>query len=493
MKDSEKKDLLRQRKQDPNKVRTRNGTGSIYQTSLLAKILGLMGMKAASLDPFGVGLEMEADKPGWCDALNGLPGLFGSSVNEAFELRRWVSFVETILPEILQPEETFPMAQEIEEFLTAVREALALARPDEFFRTWDMLCSLKERFRERTRLGLSGEEKDFSFQDIRTFLETLAQVLDAGLPKAQRAGGLYGTYFINELMQFESLPPTSSTRVGEEEIKIQTVKPLKFRQIPVSPFLEGPVHALRVLQDVRAARKLYKAVKASDLFDKKLKMFKLNVPLTKESFEIGRNKIFAPGWLENESIFLHMAYKFLLETLRSGLYEEFFNDLKSGLVCFQDPRRYGRSPLENSSFIASSRFPDARVHGAGFVARLSGATAEWISMVLYMGLGRHPFRWVGGELRFEPRPVLPGWFFTQKAIGDFEKGTFGFKALDQTWIVYHNALGRDTYAGKGLLPSAYELLYRDDRRVSHRGAYLPEAQAKDLRCGKLARVTITLS
>ena len=70
-------------------------------------------------------------------------------------------------------------------------------------------------------------------------------------------------------------------------------------------------------------------------------------------------------------------------------------------MAFQDPAVYGRSPLENSSFIASSRFPDPKVHGVGFVARLSGATAEWISMVLHMGLGATPFRVVDGTLRFE--------------------------------------------------------------------------------------------
>ena len=65
---------------------------------------------------------------------------------------------------------------------------------------------------------------------------------------------------------------------------------------------------------------------------------------------------------------------------------------------YHKPEIYGRSPLENSSFIASSRFPDAKAHGVGFVARLSGATAEWISMVLHMGLGAAPFRVVDGAV-----------------------------------------------------------------------------------------------
>ena len=61
-------------------------------TTLLGKILTLVVNKLASLDPCGVGIEMEADRPGWCDAMNGLPGLLGSSVNETIELKRLADF-----------------------------------------------------------------------------------------------------------------------------------------------------------------------------------------------------------------------------------------------------------------------------------------------------------------------------------------------------------------------------------------------------------------
>ncbi len=198
------------------------------------------------------------------------------------------------------------------------------------------------------------------------------------------------------MLEHEKLP----LRINPEDPDappVQYVRALRFKQIPFSAFLEGPVHALRVMHMPKQAKRLYQAVKGSELYDRKLKMYKLNVPLTKESYEIGRNKIFTPGWLENESIFLHMHYKFLFELLRSGLAEEYFAEIKNGVVAFLDPGRYGRSPLENSSFIASSRFPDARVHGTGFVARLSGSTAEWISMVFYMGMGAQPFQWVHGQ------------------------------------------------------------------------------------------------
>jgi hypothetical protein len=384
-----------------------------------------------------------------------------------------------------------PVAVEVSEMMQAVKETLALANPDDFFKTWDTLTSLRERFRDKTRLGVSGEEKNVTREEIEAFLTQIEKTLSSGLSRAFTPAGLCVSYFINEMVEFEKLatPPTSKEA---NEAPLQYVRALRFKQIPLSPFLEGPVHALRVAKDPKRAKRIYQAVKASDLYDRKLKMYKLNVPLVKESYEIGRNKVFTPGWLENESIFLHMHYKFLFEVLRSGLAEEFFAEMKNGIVAYRDPKVYGRSPLENSSFIASSRFPDPRVHGVGFVARLSGSTAEWISMVFHMALGAQPFRWKDGQMCFEPTPTLAKWLFTRKADGMFEKNTFGIKLFGKTWIVLHNPSGRDTFAGKGLRPVSYRLHYDDGRECLHKGHFIPDGLARDLRDGKLHRVSIEL-
>ena len=37
-------------------------------------------LKFSTLDPYGMGVEMEGGKPGWNDAMNGLPGILGSSM-----------------------------------------------------------------------------------------------------------------------------------------------------------------------------------------------------------------------------------------------------------------------------------------------------------------------------------------------------------------------------------------------------------------------------
>jgi hypothetical protein len=94
LEDHEKAALLAARVEHPNQVRVLSGQaqGEICRTTVFAKLVGLAAIKFATLDPYGMGIEMEAGKPGWYDALNGLPGLFGSSLGETYELLRLLDF-----------------------------------------------------------------------------------------------------------------------------------------------------------------------------------------------------------------------------------------------------------------------------------------------------------------------------------------------------------------------------------------------------------------
>lgn len=491
--DAEKATLIARRAAAPHEMRTRHGTGTVFRTTLLAKILNLLAVKVSTLDPSGIGLEMEAEKPGWCDALNGLPGLFGSSTHEAFALRRWLAFCRRAVQDHLGPGGSLSVPVEVAALLHGVVDILEHADARDFFPTWQRLATRRESFRDHVRLGVAGEEAGLSGTEILRFLDTADAALELGLTRAVDDAGLPVSYYIHEVKAFERLPQDAGASHSGDHPATVPVQVRRFQTRPVSAFLEGSVHALRGMQDPRKAGALYAAVRRSPLFDRTLGMYRTNVPLDNESFEIGRSRIFSPGWLENESIFLHMHYKFLLETLRAGLAPEFFDDLHRGLVAFHKPEVYGRSPLENSSFIASSRFPDEKVHGAGFVARLSGATAEWISMVLHMGLGAAPFRMVEGALRFEPRPVLADWLFTTAPAGGFSAGSFGFKLFGKTWVVYGNPSGRATFGSCAVAPVAFELYYAGGTQCTHHGPWLPEALAKDLRGGKLAKLEIQLA
>ena len=77
-----------------------------------------------------------------------------------------------------------------------------------------------------------------------------------------------------------------------------------------------------------------------------------------------------------------------------------------------DNEVYGRSPLEAGSFIVSSAFPDKKLHGAGFLARLSGSTAEMLSIWAHMMFGPQPFKVnKNGSLQLEFFPILPSLLF----------------------------------------------------------------------------------
>jgi hypothetical protein len=111
-----------------------------------------------------------------------------------------------------------------------------------------------------------------------------------------------------------------------------------------------------------------------------------------------------------------MTYKYLLGLLKAEAYDAFFEAMNDGFTCFMDPLIYGRSPLENSSFIATTNNPDLSKHGQGFFARLSGSTAEVISMWKRMIFGPSLFSLKDGNLAFQIKPFLTKDFFINGKI-----------------------------------------------------------------------------
>ena len=452
--DTEKKELIKQRPACAHLVRTNYGHGDIYRTILVDKLLCLAANKLASLDPSGCGIEMEADKPNWYDALNGLPALFGSSICEAFELKRLVVFIKFSLE--VTKVNNVKLTEEIRDFILALNQLFKRSVSD--FEYWDESHTLKENYRHKTHLGVSGVKVDISTPELNSILNNALERIDAGLSKAfDKNKNVYYSYFINEVVEYDL-------------IKNHSVVPKKFKQIKVPLFLEGQMHALRLSKDLNEARKLAMGTKKSELFDKNLKMYKVTASLKAMPEEIGRCRVFTPGWLENESIWLHMEYKYLLELLKCGLYEEFYADFKNVLIPFQDPERYGRSILENSSFLVSSAFPDKKLHGNGFVARLSGSTAEFLQIWLLMNLGNRPF-FLNEEnklnLRF--KPLLPGWLFNKKGIYSFNflskvkvtyinpkrNDTFGRNPVKVNKIIFNNKTGSKVEIASDTIPSPY--------------------------------------
>lgn len=472
----EKEKMIKARVSQPNAVRTDYGKGEVYHSSLISKIVCLIVNKIASMDPDGVGVEMEGNKPGWCDALNGLPAILGSSINESTEIKRLADLLLTTLHEnevgngnvLKVPEELYEFYQKITGLLTGEKEGMAY---------WDGSNSAKEAFRAATIFGVSGIEKELSVGELREFLARVSSKVEKGLQKAfDPASGVYNTYFINEAVEYEVVKAIDSDEPRKSN-GYPCVRVLQFRQRPIPFFLEGPVHVLRLEKDPQKARALHQAIQKTGLYDEKLDMYKVNANIMEETKEIGRQNVFPRGWLENEAVFLHMEYKYFLELLRAGLYDEFFHCFQNALIPFLEPAVYGRSILENSSFIASSVHTDAKIHGTGFVSRLTGASAEFLNLWRFMTAGQKLFFLdEDGSLSLKLSPVLPGWLFTkeEKALSFYkqgvlqrltmESGSFSFMLLGSVLTTYHNPSGKNTYGADGVKIKKLEL-YRNGNLI----------------------------
>lgn len=440
-------------------ARENNGEGKVYTSTLFEKMMILATNKFAALDPYGMGIEMEGGKPGWYDALNGVPGIFGSSMAETYELYRMVEFM---LGTLKLGTDVITLPTEVMAFIRAIQESLVRFEAGKLsdLAYWDQVNVAKEAYREKILWGIGGDKEHLTLHEVEVILTSWLEKLHHGVEKAVAYGeGLCPTYFTYEMSEY------TTTEDG--------VVPNKFEVVKMPYFLEGPVRYLKMGKGRKEAKALHEKVKASDLYDHKLQMYKVNGSLKDTSFEVGRAKAFTPGWLENESIWLHMEYKYLLELLRSGLYEEYFASLQNTLVPFLDPQVYGRSILENSSFIASSANPNEKIHGRGFVARLSGSTAEFLHMWQIMMIGENPFTVEDGELTLSFAPALPAYLLPAdepvkcKFLGDVE-------------VNYHFKEVKDVMPGHTTIEKI-ELVYKCGRFHMAEGNKLIGELAEDVR------------
>jgi len=292
--------------------------------------------------------------------------------------------------------------------------------------------------------------------------------------------GVPPSYFSYNVTDFE--------KTGEKNSVGHTLVNAKAMRVKVFPqFLEGPVRYMKTIQDDKKQMKdIYEKVLKSGLRDKKLNMYFLSSSLQGQTYDMGRQIAFAPGWLENQSIWVHMSYKYYLQLLRGKLYKEFFAEMKGGgILPFMDPKVYGRSLMECSSFIASSAFPDPALHGEGFVARLSGSTAEFMNMWKLMFLGSKLFYLNdNGDVEMQLVPVLPSWLFEDEAsesdaqLDEDGNHIISFKLFKKILVTYHNPGAKDIF---DVPPKKYEIEMTDGTVTIIDGPVIPTDLALAIR------------
>lgn len=452
-------------------VRASYGNGETVTSNLAEKLILLCTIKYAALDAYGMGIEMEGGKPGWYDALNGLPGLFGSSMAETYELGRMLHSTIDVMKRYHRPVSLLCEVESLFREMGAIAETYReqVQHEDELMDFWKDRGEVLERYRALVYSGISGDKKEVSADEILEILMLFEEGVRAGIRKACLLGdGICPTYFSYEVKEYH-----------EED---GGICPDHFTVIPIPEFLEGPARYLKLPVTEEEKQELYDRVKQSGLYDPKLSMYKVCAPLSAASIELGRARAFTPGWLENESIWLHMEYKYLLELLKSGMYEQFSEDFHKAAIPFQKEEVYGRSILENSSFLASSANPNPACHGRGFVARLSGSTVEFLQMWILMMFGR-AFSY-DGELKLEFKPVIPEYLLG----GDLHVTA---RFLGKIPVTYHFDQKTSYYPGTYRI-SGMELFFESGALLQCSGGVLSGRVAEDVRDGRVREIKVEL-
>ncbi len=442
----------------------------IITINLFGKLLTLALNKFGHLDPYGIGLSYEGNKPGWNDAMNGVPGLFGSGVSETIELKKIVNLLVKIAKE--HPNQKVTLLKTTDQLAQQYKNI----DYHESFQSWDERMNYLEAYRKALLEEQAISEHNVQYYDV--VLEIMEKQLSEALNRAKSLDSIYPTYLTYEVEDFEQIFNKSEPVIGEYGLPVVKVTKFKVKTLP--SFLEAPARYLKSLSSYTEAKEIYDEVKQTELYDKKLKFYQTSKSLDALSNEVGRIRAFTPGWLERESNFLHMTYKYLLGMLKSGLYEEFFEEIKTNYTCFMDPKVYGRSPIENSSFLGTSSNPDSKKHGQGFVSRLSGSTAELLSMWRYMFFGDHLFTLDQGQLVFELKPKLPKSFF--------KDGIVEVRLFNHTTIVYHLVDEIDTYDSKAYIEKI--TLHKKDEICEVEGSKVQGKWTKDIRNGQVLKINV---
>ena len=452
-----------------------DGKGEVIKTNLFTKLFTLAFNKFCTLDPEGIGIEMESDKPGWNDAMNGLPGLFGSGVSETVELLRLLKFLRNAC----EFNGSMQLPPEFVDYIFRVNTVLNTGCTG--YQYWDEISSIREDYRMAVRFNVKSNSERLNVSDVMALIRQMVTKLELGLDKAKSlSNGVLPTFLHYEVTEYEEIFENGKPKIGHYKLPLVKAKAFKLHVLPA--FLEAPARHLKVSDDAQSNLLDYKNIKSTEIYDAELGQFKTSECLDDMSLEIGRARAFTKGWLERESNFLHMNYKYLLGLLKAGLYEQYFKEIGTNLVCFMDPEVYGRSILENSSFIAPTCNPDPNTHGQGFVARLSGSTVEMLHMWTMMMFGHQPFVVEDERLKLNLKPLLPADFFD-------ENDEVSFTFMGKTRVTYVNPSRLNTY--EGFAVSEYTLEYSDGRVLSLEAIYGEHAEA--IRAGEVTKLIVEMN
>jgi hypothetical protein len=270
--------------------------GSVFRVSILTKLLMLGIIKFSTLDPYGMGIEMEGGKPGWNDAMNGLPGLLGSGMPETYEMLRIIRYGKSVFTRFSEKSIDFPV--EFVDFMNSIQGTLdtylASSQQQTYdFTLWDTMNTARETYRAATVATFSGKTTTLDAAFMKGLFEDMEERTQIGMKKAlgTTENGLSPTYFFYDCTDYTITTDGFQTSISPKSFELRT---LPF-------FLEGPTRQLKILTDINDRRDVYQKVKASPLYDSALKMFMICEKFSINGTRSGKNESFL-SWMVRKPI-----------------------------------------------------------------------------------------------------------------------------------------------------------------------------------------------
>ena len=281
--------------------------GEVFKVAPITKLAMLAILKFSTMDPLGMGVEMEGGKPGWNDAMNGLPGIIGSEMSETYEMLQIVRYLQGSLSRSRR-DISFPV--EFSEFMGLLAESLELmegkfGHKSAEFKHWSRSNDARERYRREMIGDVKCEYEVWSAKKVLRFLDAIELKTTHGISRALATNnGLPPTYFYYECTDYSVVPvenintsrPAAATGLSNSpSLQKEVVRANSFELNTLPLFLEGPTRHMKTIHDVDSLQRMYLKVKESDIYDTNLKMFKISGSLVKMRQEIGRMMAFSPG------------------------------------------------------------------------------------------------------------------------------------------------------------------------------------------------------
>ena len=128
-----------------------------------------------------------------------MPGMFGSSMNEAYELKRMIDTIRK-WNQILDRAVSIP--SEIADLILRIYD-IEMTETDSFIK-WNRKNDIKENYRKYVYQGLSGQAIDFDKNQIEEILAIFSRTMEESVNGALREGkGIPPAYFTFEMDEYE--------------------------------------------------------------------------------------------------------------------------------------------------------------------------------------------------------------------------------------------------------------------------------------------------